>query len=557
MKILLINPPIEDFYFTPQRAYPLGILYLATVLDKAGFAVKIVNCLQEYIKQTLGIPSDFSYLKKYYPPNKSPFRLFSQYHRFGLTDPCIKEEVAQFRPDVVGISANFSAYLDSSFTVARLVKQADSRITVVLGGRASTVQPVWVLSNKYVDFVLRGEAEFSFLELCQAIKIGNIPKIHGLCYKKSDGRMRISKSISFIKDLNALPIINRKLINYKKYRFQKLISTSLLASRGCGMRCGFCAIQEPFRYRRAENVLKEMEDCFVLGIRHFNFEDDNINLNPEFERMLDMAIDRFKGEIKMSFMNGLLSTGIHHCLKKKLVKAGLTHLDLSMASSSRRLRQRMHRRENLRNIFSIANFMAKQKVPTTVHFIIGFPQQKFKDAVRDIKVLATQRVMLGPSIFYPVIGSKMFNEIENKSGFSKSNYRFFRSSTACFDKFITQERIFLIFYVSRIINFIKELVDNFEIGEVSLIKFLRKKVSEFTEKENILCSEAKLDRFTLGMVLLKKLMEESRIYRVKETRVGNVFHYHFIEEEFVSPEDIKDTLAGLAIKGITGRMVYL
>ncbi|HIE35643.1 MAG TPA: radical SAM protein, partial [Candidatus Omnitrophica bacterium] len=73
MRILLIQPPIRDFFFTPLRKTPLGLLYLATFLEKEGFSVKVLNALEEDKKYTLRVPKKFLYLKRYYRKNKSPF----------------------------------------------------------------------------------------------------------------------------------------------------------------------------------------------------------------------------------------------------------------------------------------------------------------------------------------------------------------------------------------------------------------------------------------------------------------------------------------------------
>ena len=552
MRILLVNPPIEDFFFTPQRAYPQGTLSLATVLDQNGFKVRILNCLEEYKKQTLKFPKDFSYLKEYYHPNESPFCLFSNYYRFGIDDSEIVKVLRSFVPQIVGISANFTAYLNSSLELARSIKQVDKRTTVVIGGRAATALPEIFLNNLYVDFVIRGEAEFSFLELCQSLKNKKLTSIEGLCYRRPTNKLIISKSIALIKDLNSLPILNRRLINYREYKFQGNISASLYASRGCSMKCSFCAIKEPFRFRSADNVLREIEYCYLLGIRHFNFEDDNINLNPELERILDKLIQRFEGKIKISFMNGLLSLGLNK-IKEKLIKAGLTHLDLSIASSSVALRKKMKRIENTKSIFSLADFMARNRIPTTVHFIIAYPKQVFKDAVRDIKLLASKKVILGASIFYPAIEADAFGSLN----FGLGNYKSFRSSTACFDKYILRDRIFLIFYFSRIVNFIKELIGKFYIKQVSLNSLLTKQLGKLSHSNGQLSSDVKLDRITLGMLLLKKMIVEKSIYRLEEKRVQDGFIYRFIKEEFFNPDDVKLILTNLAVKGLNGGVIKI
>ena len=519
MRVLLINPPIEDFYITRQRLYPLNLLYIGTLLKLADFKVEIINSL-EYCKKTqLSIPKDFSYLKRYYHKNKSPFCLFSDYYRFGLDFLEIEERIKKFSPDIVGISSNFSCYYETTFKVAEIVKKINKNIIVIVGGRFATTRPKFFLKNSYIDFVIRGEAEFSFFDFCRGLSFS---KIKGLCYRK-DNRFFIKEPV-FIEDLNSIPIIDRRLIDYTKYKFKKDISTSIITSRGCIFGCKFCGIRERFRYRKAENVFKEIEDCFSLGIRHFNFEDDNINLNLEFEKLLDILIENFSKKIKISFMNGLLPINLNKSLQDKLIKCNLTHIDFSLASVNEKYYKR---------IFSISNKFAKYNIPSTVHFIVGMPEQSIKDLIFTIKLLSKERVFLGPSIFYPVIESPLFNRIKK---YTKENYKFFRSSCAYFDKDIKRDDIFLVFYISRIINFIKKILDKFNLDNNNFYGLLNK-IEEDKNK----------DKDYLGMILLKKILKENKIFRIDSSKFIEIDSSKFIEEEFINKKLLQQILNNLKI----------
>jgi radical SAM superfamily enzyme YgiQ (UPF0313 family) len=188
----------------------------------------------------------------------------------------------------------------------------------------------------------------------QEFKKRTFSLIDGLCYRSKRG-LKISKKIPLIQDLDVLPFPKRELIDYKKYKFENRISTSLIASRGCNLECRFCAIREKFRWRNVEDVLEEIKYCFSLGITHFNFEDDNINFHPQFEKILDLIIKNFSPKIKISFMNGLLTYKLNSTLRKKLIKAGITHLDFSLVSSKKELREKLRRKEETKEILSLAN----------------------------------------------------------------------------------------------------------------------------------------------------------------------------------------------------------
>jgi len=88
MKILLIQPPIEDFYETDIRLQPIGLCYLKGVLNKylPGLDVKILDFHQGYGRKTIPLPKELAYLKPYYPqPDKSPFSSFYHYYHFGAS----------------------------------------------------------------------------------------------------------------------------------------------------------------------------------------------------------------------------------------------------------------------------------------------------------------------------------------------------------------------------------------------------------------------------------------------------------------------------------------
>lgn len=552
MRILLINPPIQDFFFTPQRAYPLGILYLATMLECRGFEVKVLNALETDKKLTLKLPQEFSYLKRYYQPNKSPFCLFYNYCHFGLTYSEIEAEIRNFKPNIVGISSNFSAYFDCAYKTAQSVKKIDKNITVVFGGRVPTITPEFVLEHQDIDFAVRGEAESSFLDLCNSLLKAKLPQICGVCYRLKN-KTHIALDTALIKNLDSLPFPKRTLINYANYKFKGLISASLIASRGCNLGCRFCAISERLRYRSAENILGEIRSCFDLGTRHFNFEDDNINLSPEFEKLLDLIIENFPGKIKVSFMNGMLAKGLNDSICLKLVKAGLTHIDLALVSASPKLRRYTKRNETIKDISVVSDFMAKRKIPATVHFIVSLPYQKVGDCLADIKFLAKKRLFLGPSIFYPVIESAFFKELKEKFSVKINDYAFFRSSCAYFNRFMLRDEIFYIFYLSRAVNFMKELIDKFSLKNNDFYAFLKRKAKKYNIINDILISSKKIDRLSLGIIILVRLFKENKVFRVEENRKDGRFYYIFKEESFIRAGDFRKTLLSLEISGVLSK----
>ena len=65
MKLVLIQPPIEDFYHTPVRLVPLGLGYLKAAVKQYLPEVEVVikDFHQGWGRRTIPLPDDLAYLK--------------------------------------------------------------------------------------------------------------------------------------------------------------------------------------------------------------------------------------------------------------------------------------------------------------------------------------------------------------------------------------------------------------------------------------------------------------------------------------------------------------
>jgi len=135
MRVLLIHPPVRDFYATPLRREPLGLLYVAAALRRAGHDVGLLDC---------GAPSK---ARRVEPPRAlracvpasdgndcSPFKLFGRFYHFGLGKEEIEERIRDFAPAAVGISALFNAYAEEAISCAEAALRAAPAAVRILGG---------------------------------------------------------------------------------------------------------------------------------------------------------------------------------------------------------------------------------------------------------------------------------------------------------------------------------------------------------------------------------------------------------------------------------------
>src|SRR5512136_2379956 len=134
MKVLLIQPPVRDFYQTSIRTQPIGLAYLAASLKSQGYEVGILDC-QTSEKRSIPIPSELSYLKDFYPFNdRSPFKLYTGYYHFGMDWQEIGRRIKNSKADVFGISSSFTTYPGEALRIAEIIKNWDGRKIVAMGG---------------------------------------------------------------------------------------------------------------------------------------------------------------------------------------------------------------------------------------------------------------------------------------------------------------------------------------------------------------------------------------------------------------------------------------
>ena len=77
------------------------------------------------------------------------------------------------KPRIVGISV-MTANVANGYKIASLVKSVDKEAIVIFGGIHATVMPDEILQNENIDYVVKGEAEHTLLELVRQLKDGKI-----------------------------------------------------------------------------------------------------------------------------------------------------------------------------------------------------------------------------------------------------------------------------------------------------------------------------------------------------------------------------------------------
>jgi radical SAM superfamily enzyme YgiQ (UPF0313 family) len=177
--------------------------------------------------------------------------------------------------DLVAISA-ITSTAPQSYKLADMVRAAGK--VVVMGGTHTSFMPDEGM--EHADFIVRGEGEFAFQELVDAIQSGEgFDKIQNLTYRTDDGHLANNPERPKIPNLDVNPIPDYRLIS--GWKPGGIISVA--TSRGCPFSCTFCSVPgmygHAFRTHSIERVLQELETH--KGNLYTFFADDIFTANKK------------------------------------------------------------------------------------------------------------------------------------------------------------------------------------------------------------------------------------------------------------------------------------
>jgi radical SAM superfamily enzyme YgiQ (UPF0313 family) len=464
--ILLIQPPIRDFYLTAKRTIPYGLACIAPTLIKCGFAVKILDALATSKSRICDLPREMDYLNEYYgQPDRSAFALFHNYRHFGYSFDYIGKMAKESGAFLVGISSLFTPYLPEALQTAETVKACHPDCKIVVGGHHPSAMPQSVMESAAVDFVIRGEGEVSLHLLAKAVlNRGEYDSIPGLVFRRKNGTTHINPPAR-MNHLDDYPLPAADLLNHRFYRRKKRAGMAIVAGRGCPMTCSYCSVGARsylnYRKRSIDSVIGEIQrGVNQYDIGFIDFEDENLSLDRRWLLTLLSEIKhRFdENGFELRAMNGLYPPSLDEEVIRAMQAAGFRTLNLSLGSSSKEQLKRFNR-PDVRAAFDRALKLAEDYGLNAVGYVIcAAPFQSAEDSISDLLYLAQRRVLAGVSIFYPAPGSKDFDLCKN-IGILPNHFSCMRSSALPIAHTTGRKEAVTVLRLARILNFMKSLID--------------------------------------------------------------------------------------------------
>jgi len=428
-RVLFIYPPLTTHtdYATESKGThpPIGISYIAALLERDGYEVGIVDAVVEgyYHEEPLG----------------------NNIIRYGLSFDDITKRVADFNPDVVGVSNLFSSSADDSIRVCSAVKAAGRDIVTMIGGPHPSAIPEHPLSSPDVDFAMLGEGEIPAQTLMHALEKGDETLLEGVAFIK-DGRMVRYERKKFVEDLDSLPFPARHLLAMDKYlaisnaflTTRRTPFTPMITSRGCPAKCTFCPVHaawgKQWRARSPENVIAEIDELVnKYGIREIHFDDDNITLDKaRAMKLFQMMIDR-KYDLIWTAPSGIALWALDDDLIEKMAESGCYKLFMAIESGDEYVLKHIIRKPlKLKNVLPLAKKIRSVGIEMEAFFVVGMPgetREQLRQTFRFARKLDADNTLY----FYanPIPGSPLYDESLKHQYLAKEfDYTKLRVSTA-------------------------------------------------------------------------------------------------------------------------------
>jgi radical SAM superfamily enzyme YgiQ (UPF0313 family) len=176
----------------------------------------------------------------------------------------VAERLLDRQPRIIGIGV-YIWNAAQALALARVLRAVSPQTTLILGGPEVSHELDEQPLGELADYVIQGEGEQTFRELCAAILAGQPPAQRVFCAQAAE--------------------LTQLELPYDAYSDEDLAQRVLYVetSRGCPYRCAFClsALDRGVRTFAKERLFEAFSQLSDRGARHFKLVDRTFNLHAE------------------------------------------------------------------------------------------------------------------------------------------------------------------------------------------------------------------------------------------------------------------------------------
>jgi anaerobic magnesium-protoporphyrin IX monomethyl ester cyclase len=396
MKITLVHPAgfnfvpgQPDFSVLANRLAPIGILSLASWLEKHGHPTAVHDCLGPH----------------------APFG----------TDANV-DIILAGEPDLVGFSTTTSAYMDA-VDMAACIKRRRPDVKIIFGNaHPSSIGAPLLEHFPEIDYLCVGEGEGALLDLADGKPLADIAN---LVYRDS-GTIVANPRRQRIRDLDELPFpAYEKLAGFPKgyhlplFAYRKRHGATMITSRGCPFTCSFCdrtVFERQYRVNSAAYIyehMKYLRDRF--GVQHINIYDDLFTAQKK--RVFDLCDLLIAKPLGIEFNCAIRTGQTSDEMLRRLKQAGALMVSLGIESADPEMMERHKAGVSLDAVRQTVAQIHAAGLRAKGLFIFGMPGEtpQTVQATSDF-ILSLDLDEMNMSKFSPLYGAPIWDECISGSG---------------------------------------------------------------------------------------------------------------------------------------------
>jgi anaerobic magnesium-protoporphyrin IX monomethyl ester cyclase len=389
--------PFELGEDRPWVLPPLGLGYLAAVLEQRGIGWGITDCTFTGIEEGL-------------------------------------RRIAARKPSVVGIYSMVTLGRNANRMARALRRKVDF---LVAGGPLPTIYPEQFLGS--FDYCVKGEAEFAFADVARRLLEGSdVSGLAGVVVRRGDGDrsrrddqndegnrqdwgdggMGAATAGLCVDDLDSVPHPNRAEFpngSYRKYWRTNFgySPASLIATRGCPYHCDFCSRPVSgsfFRKRAVDDIIGEIKEIAALGYDHLWFADDAFTCDTQLVVDVSSGIENLRMGLKWDCLSRTdrMDEGLVNAMRR----GGLERVYLGIESGSDETLRLMRKGARVEDAENALGLFSRSGVKVGGFFMIGYPGETAESIWSTVKFSARRELdYISYTVPYPLPGSPLYQRI--------------------------------------------------------------------------------------------------------------------------------------------------
>ena len=406
-------------------AIPIGSLYLASILKNNNHDVHILDLHRAFFKCR-----EEGYFNRF---EKDLTSFFNEHlTEYFKSNNCV---------DIAGLSCLFNVVSTTVEFIAALIKKLSPKTTIIAGGHYPTNMYKEIMPKGLFDYIILGEAEEQITWLSKNIKsikfnelVQDNPYIVDQKTFQSESKQPASiaeldvlpfpilESLPYASDYLENSIDSERVgTNVKKKTFK---SMSIFTSRGCPMKCTFCASHKvhgrKVRFHSIDYMINYIEYLVdKYEVNNLLIQDDMFNYSKK--RAIDFCnklYHKYGDYFNIEFPNGLAVWNLDEELILGLKKVGLKAITIAVESGNEYVQKNILKKNlNLNIVKQKVELVKKHNIGIRAFYVIGFIGETISMMQDTINFALDLDIDWSEiKIFTPLAGSEMY-ELARKKGY--------------------------------------------------------------------------------------------------------------------------------------------